>query len=252
MGASLSAGGPAGRRSRRALQQCRACPPTARSARPSVSRRRTSSSTAAAWASLAARGPTSPLTADEVDTAARPRRRRSTSTRSQQVYLPLSRLLSLRVAGRRPAAPQAGGVPPAAAAAAYAVRDRARRLRRRRQVHDRPRAAAAARPLARAPPRRAGHHRRLPLPQRRARAPRHPAPQGLPGVLRPPGAAAVRHRRSSPAATRSTAPIYSHLVYDVVPGRAGRGQAARHRHHRGPQRPPAGAGARGRPHRADA
>ena len=111
----------------------------------------------------------------------------------RQVYLPLSRLLSLRV--RRPtAAPQAGGVPPASAAAAYAVRDRARRLRRRRQVDDRPAAAADARPLARPPPRRAGHHRRLPLPQRRARTPRHHAPQGFPGVLRPPGAAPVRHR----------------------------------------------------------
>ena len=80
----------------------------------------------------------------------------------QQVYLPLSRLLSLYVEARRAAAPAAGGVPRPAAAAAHAVRDRARRLGGGRQVHDRPRAAADARALARAPQRRAGHHRRLP------------------------------------------------------------------------------------------
>ena len=99
---------------------------------------------------------------------------------------------------RRPARPARGraGLPPAVAPAqplrrgqlagctasrrssctaqpaAYAVRDRGRRLGRGRQVDHRPRAAAAARPLARAPQRRAGHHRRLPATQRRARAPR--------------------------------------------------------------------------------
>ena len=81
-----------------------------------------------------------------------------------------------------------------AAAAAHAVRHRPGRLGRRRQVDDRPRAPADARPLARAPERRAGHHRRLPAAQRRARAPRPPAPQGLPGVLRPQGAAPLRRR----------------------------------------------------------
>ena len=63
----------------------------------------------------------------------------------QQVYLPLSRLLSLYVEAARRAAPQAGGVPAPAAAAAHAVRDRARRLGRGRQVDDRARAAADAR-----------------------------------------------------------------------------------------------------------
>ncbi len=48
------------------------------------------------------------------------------------------------------------------------------------------------------------------------------------------------------------APTYSHLVYDVVPDETVVDQAARHRDHRGPQRPPARAGARGRPRRPDA
>ena len=45
------------------------------------------------------------------------------------------------------------------------------------------------------------------------------------------------------------APVYSHLIYDVVPDEKVAHQAPRHRDHRGPQRPPAGAGPRGRPHR---
>ena len=92
---------------------------------------------------------------------------------------------------RRPA-PRAGGVPGPAAAAAHAVRDRPGRLGGGRQVDDRPGAAADARALARAPVGRAGHHRRLPVPQRRAGAPGADGAQGLPGVLRPQGAAALR------------------------------------------------------------
>ena len=95
---------------------------------------------------------------------------------------------------RRQPAPPAGGLPPPAHAPAHAVRDRPGRLGGGGQVDDRPRAAADARALAGAPQRRAGDHRRLPLPQRRARAPRAAAAQGLPGVLRPAGAAAVRRR----------------------------------------------------------
>lgn len=41
---------------------------------------------------------------------------------------------------------------------------------------------------------RVGHHRRVPVPERRAGAARTDAPQGLPGVLRPPRTAALRHR----------------------------------------------------------
>ena len=43
-------------------------------------------------------------------------------------------------------------------------------------------------------PRRARHDRRLPVPERRARATRAHGAQGLPRVVRPPGAAAVRER----------------------------------------------------------
>ena len=142
-------------------------------------------------------------------------------------------------AGRPPAAPQAGGVPAPPAAPAHAVRDRAGRLGGGGQVDDRPRARADAGALGRAPQRRAGDHRRLPLPQRRARAPRHPAAQGLPRVLRPARAAAVR-RRHQVRQGRGRGP-------DLLPPRLrrgarrpGRGAPPRHRDHRGPQRPPAG------------
>ena len=74
----------------------------------------------------------------------------------------------------------------------HPVRHRGGRLRRGRQVHHRTPAARAARPLARDPPRPAGHHGRLPLPERRAAAPRPDGAQGLPRVVRPARAAAVR------------------------------------------------------------
>ena len=69
----------------------------------------------------------------------------STSTRSQQVYLPLSRLLSLYVesAGRLHREQEEFLAP--AAAAAHAVRDRPGRLGGGRQVDHRPRAPADAR-----------------------------------------------------------------------------------------------------------
>ncbi len=156
----------------------------------------------------------------------------------------------VRRGGRQPA-PAPGGLPPPAHPAADAVRDRAGRLGGRRQVHHRAGAAGDARALARAPQRRAGHHRRLPLPQRRARAARPAAPQGLPGVLRPPRAAALRRRHQVRQGRGGGADV-------LPPGlrrgarREGRDQAPGHRHHRGPQRAPARAGARGRPHRPHA
>ncbi len=128
--------------------------------------------------------------------AARPRRGRAGLPAAVAAAEPLRRV-------GRPAAPRAGGVPAPAAPAAHAVRDRARRVGGGRQVDDGARAAADARPLARAPERRAGHHRRLPAPQRRAGAARDPAPQGLPGVLRPARRCCASSSTSSPAATRS-------------------------------------------------
>ena len=56
------------------------------------------------------------------------------------------------------------------------------------------------------------------LPQRRARTTGPVAAQGLSRVVRPPGAAALRHRGQVRAAPRSRAPVYSHLTYDIVPG----------------------------------
>ena len=192
MGRSLSAAGPAPTplRPRPRLQQCPPCTrrcAAATRASPYVELDR------AAWAALA--DATHRAAADGRGDRPRPRPRRPARPRRGAAGLPaaLPAAQPVRRGGRR-AAPRAGGVPAPPAAAAHAVRDRPRRLGRGRQVHDRPRAPADARALARAPRRRAGHHRRLPLPQRRARAPRAAAPQGLPGVLRPQGAAAVRDR----------------------------------------------------------
>ena len=145
-----------------------------------------------AWAALG-RATEQPLTPEEIDRV-RGLGDELDLDEVQQVYLPLSRLLSLYVKAAGDLHRTHRGVPAPAAAPAHAVRDRARRLGGGRQVHDRARAAADARPLARAPQRRAGHHRRLPAAQRRAPSPRAAAPQGLPGVLRPQGAAQVRHR----------------------------------------------------------
>ena len=143
-----------------------------------------------AWAALA-KATESPLTQDEI-TRLRGLGDSLDLHEVQQVYLPAVPPAQHVRRERRTAAPPAGGVPRPAAAAADTLRDRPGRLGRGRQVHDRARAAADARPLARAPQRRAGHDRRLPPPQRRAAAPRAAPAQGLPGVLRPQGAAALR------------------------------------------------------------
>ncbi len=193
-----------GRSARAAVQQSPACPTSRRRppAHPRAPRPRRTSSSSEPPGRRWPRPPRRSLTPDEI---ARLRGLGDALDlrEIEQVYLPLSRLLSPVRRGRLAAAPRAGGVPAPRHAAAHAVRDRPRRVGRRRQVDDRARAAADAGPLARAPQRRARHDRRLPAPQRRARAARHPAPQGLPRVLRPQGAAEVRHRHQVRLATRS-------------------------------------------------
>lgn len=133
--------------------------------------------------------------------------------------------------------------------ARHAVRHRRRGQRRGRQVHHRPAPPGPAGPLAGAPARRAGHHRRLPLPQRRTPPPRPDVPQGLPGVLRPPGADPLRRgrevRQGGGHRARLLAPDLRHRAR-----RAADRAPARHPHRRGPQRPPAGPARQGRPHPA--
>ena len=92
----------------------------------------------------------------------------------------------------------------------------------------------------------ARHHRRLPLPERRARAPRADGAQGLPGVVRPPRAAAVRVQgqgrppRGPRARCTTTSPTTSSRAREIVV------QPPRRAHRRGPQRaaarPPDGRG----------
>ena len=195
--------------------------------------RPTSSSTARAWARLRDHHP---LSLDR-------RGRRpgcgasatgSTSHEVEQVYLPLSRLLNFYVgatAGLHRVTSDFLGEQPASA-----PRSSSASPGRWRSASPRPPGCCASCwPAGPAPPGRAGHHRRLPLPQRRARAPGAAAAQGLPRVLRPPGAAAVR-RRGQVRHGRGQAPVYSHLTYDIVPGeRVGRAPPRR-AHRRGPQR----------------
>ena len=169
----------------------------------------------ATWASLASEDD-DPLSAEEVERLRGLRRR--PRPRRGPPGLPAALAAAEPARASRPtAAPQAGGVPPAAAAAAHAVRDRARRLRRRRQVDDRPRCCSRCWPTGPrtptsswSPPTASS----TPTPSSNAaasctaRASRSPTTAG-----RCCGSSST----SSPAATRSTAPIYSHLVYDVVP-----------------------------------
>jgi type I pantothenate kinase len=86
-----------------------------------------------------------------------------------------------------------------------------------REEHRGARAARGARALAGAPARGARDDRRLPAPERGARGPRADAAQGLPRELRRGAAAALPHGREG-RRRRGDAPVYSHLVYDVVPG----------------------------------
>ena len=142
-----------------------------RRARRRTSRRSRPSSSSAGrdWAALA---PSMPSAAprDRDRAAARPRRapRPARGRRGLPAAQPAAQPLRRRheVAARRHERV------PARARRVDAVRDRRRRLGRGRQVDDRAPAAGAARPLGAHAPGRAGHHRRLPLPERRARAAR--------------------------------------------------------------------------------
>ena len=91
----------------------------------------------------------------------------------------------------RPGAPL-GRRLPAAPLDPDAVHHRRRRFRRGGQVDRRPSVAEAPQWMGRHPPRRARDDRRLPLPERRAPAPRNHDPQGIPRKLRPPRPPALR------------------------------------------------------------
>ena len=64
---------------------------------------------------------------------------------------------------------------------------------------------------------RPGHDRRLPPPEPGARRARHHEPQGLPRELRHPAADRVPARAEERCGD-VTAPVYSHVVYDIVDG----------------------------------
>ncbi|VWX49930.1 putative Uncharacterized 50.6 kDa protein in the 5'region of gyrA and gyrB [Micrococcus luteus] len=108
---------------------------------------------------------------------------------------------------------------PRRADGAHPVRDRGGRVGRRRQVDDGARAPGDAAPLADHTARRAGHHGRLPAPQRGAARARHHVPQGLPRVLRPPRAAALHGGRQVRGAGGARARVLAHHLRH----RAGRG-----------------------------
>ena len=121
-----------------------------------------------------------------------------------------------------------------------AVRRRRRRIGRRRQVDDRAPAARAHEPLAGHAARRAGDDRRIPLPERRARAARADEPQGLPRVVRPARARLVPHRGQERRARGARAVLLAHAVRHRA-RRARDGAPARRRDRRGTQRAAAAA-----------
>ena len=168
---STGGAAPSGRRAcrdpRHDCRQRRRCTATASAERPGVAVRRARPRRLGG----ARRAPPSSRCSPRRSTGSAASATSSTSTRCSRSTCRCPGCSACTSRRRRPA-PRPGGVPRPAAAAAHAVRDRPGRLGRGRQVDDRPGAAADARALARAPVGRAGHHRRLPLPQRRARAPR--------------------------------------------------------------------------------
>ena len=196
--------------------------------------RRTSSSTATPGPGFR---PTTPLTSPRTTS----RRLRGLGdpidlAEVDDVYLPLSRLLNLYVGATAACTTSTSDVP-REDAAADPVRHRGRRVGRGRQVHDRRACCASCSPAGRTPrassssPRTASSTR-TPSCERRGLM----DAQGLPRVLRPPRADAVRGRRSRPGVPEVTAPVYSHLTYDIVPDDRDRRAQPRRPHRRGPQR----------------
>ena len=99
-----------------------------------------------------------------------------------------------------------------------ALHHRRRRLGRGRQVDHRARAEGAARPLAEHAEGRPRHHRRLPAAERRADAARPDGAQGLSRRATTPARSCASSPTSRPASATCRRRVYSHLVYDVVPG----------------------------------
>ncbi|CAK7281692.1 Pantothenate kinase [Streptomyces misionensis JCM 4497] len=129
----------------------------------------------------------------------------------------------------------------------HPVRHRRGRFRRRRQVHRRPSPPGPAVPLARAPPRGAGHHRRLPAAHPGTGGPRPDVPQGLPRVVRPPGADPLRRRHQGRQERGDRAGLLAPDLRHRPRPEAHR-PPPRHPDRGGPQRPPARAARQGRPH----
>jgi type I pantothenate kinase len=133
-----------------------------------------------------------------------------------EVYLPLSRLLNLYVAATQQLfrvtdtflGSPAAKVPYVIAVAGSGGGG---------EEHHRAHPAGAAGALAGPPQGGPGDHRRLPLSQRGAGGARDHAPQGLPRELRR-AAADPLPGRGEVGREEVRAPVYSHLVYDIVPG----------------------------------
>ena len=170
-----------------------------------------------AWAKLGENAP-SPLSAAELD-GLRSLGDPVDLDEVREVYLPLTRLLALHIdeSGRLYETYRAflapGEEPPArtpfvigiAGSVSVGKSTIARLLQ--------PTAGPPARPSTR----RADHHRRVPASQRGAGTTGPDGPQRLPGVLRP-RRALLRFVRDVKAGRPEVgAPVYSHLVYDVLP-----------------------------------
>jgi type I pantothenate kinase len=131
-----------------------------------------------------------------------------------EVYLPLSRLLNLYVAATQELH-RATDTFLGSLTAKVPLRDRDRGLGGRGQVDHLPDPAGAAVAVARPPGGRAGHHRRVPAAQRRARARGLMERKGFPESYDTRLVRFVAAVKAGEAEVR--APVYSHLTYDVVP-----------------------------------
>ena len=159
---------------------------------------------------------------------------------AEEIYLPLSRLISLYVeatqqlhrASTRFLGADDRKVPYIIGVAGSVAVGQIHHL-----AHP-PRAAAALAELAQG---RSRHHRRLPASQRASsKSVKLIGPQGLSRKLRSRRASSSSSSDIKSGKPNVGVPVYSHLVYDVVAGRADRHRPPRHPDRRGPQHPAAG------------
>ena len=133
----------------------------------------------------------------------------------EEIYLPLSRLLSISCRCGAAALLCAASVS-SVSGPQGPIHHRYRRLGCSGQVDHRTRPASAARTMVATAQSRSGDNRWLSLFQSGAGARSADAEEGISGELRPGAVVVVPERHQSRTKSRR-APVYSHLTYDIVP-----------------------------------